>query len=122
MPDLRSRGHVTNNGAQIDRSLTRLYVLYRTSLGDCSAADIVDGLDGRGIRLTRLSAARFLLGLESKGYVICINAPSGSKRFRVTSRGLRAVQQLGNALRFLDVDNGWQRSDGNQLGVPQSCG
>ncbi len=118
MSDQSSRGQVTNSDAQIDRSLTRLYVLYRTSLGDCSAADIVGSLDGRGIRLTRVSAARFLLGLESKGYVICINAPSGSKRFRVTSRRLLAVQQLGKALRFLDEENGRPHSDANQLGVP----
>ena len=69
MPERRSRGHVTDSDAQIDRSLMRLYVLYRTSVSVCSAADIVSDLDRRGIRLSRVSAARFLLGLESKGYV-----------------------------------------------------
>ena len=51
MPDQRSRGHVTNNDAQIDRNLTRLYVLYRTSLGDCSA------LGARQIRLQTANAS-----------------------------------------------------------------
>src|SRR3954454_1018959 len=101
----------SSRDAQIDRSLTRLYVLYRASLGACSAADIVSGLEGRGVRLSRVSAARFLLGLESKAYVVAINASSGPKTFRVTSRALRAVQQLGKVLRFLGEENGRSHSD-----------
>ena len=104
----------SSRNAQIDSSLTRLYVLYRASLGACSAADIVSGLEGRGVGLSRVSAARFLLGLESKGYVVAINACSGPKRFRVTSRGLRAVQQLGKVLRFRGEENGRSHSDAHE--------
>ena len=114
MREKRSRGHVTDSDAQIDRSLTRLYVLYRASRGVCSAADIVGGLDGRGIRLSRVSAARFLLGLESKGYVASMNTPGTPKRYRVTPRGLRAVQHLGQALRLVNEENVRPCSDAAQ--------
>src|SRR3954452_25076239 len=104
----------SSRNAQLDSSLTRLYVLYRAGLGACSAADIVSGLERRGVRLSRVSAARFLLGLESKAYVVAINASSGPKRFRVTSRGLRAVQQTGKGLRFLGEENGRSHSDAHE--------
>jgi DNA-binding PadR family transcriptional regulator len=85
---------------QIDRSLIRLYLLYRASIEACLIDDAVSELRGRRTTISRASVAQLLRGLQNKDYVSLVKDSGGRKMFRATARGRRSVQQLRTCLRL----------------------
>lgn len=86
---------------ELDTSLVRLYVLYRTSVGQFSSADIAGELGVHGYGTSAAAVGQVLRGLESKGYVRSVRGKAGPKLYKATGSGLKAVDHLRASLQHL---------------------
>jgi hypothetical protein len=87
---------------QLDVSWIRVYLLIRGTSQQISSSDVVVDLTGLGFKYSRLSIARIMKGLETKGYLAQLR-PNRNRGilYRTTAKGRTVSKALSRQLKGL---------------------